>query len=146
MSGPRDPILRAAVPADATRIAQLLSDEGYPTGPSDVVDRLARFAGDDGGVVVADVDGELVGFVAVHRIPRFEHHDHVLRILALVVDAGVRERGVGRLLAEEAERLARAGGSAFIETTAGHHRADARHLFESLGFDAGLTTYLRKRL
>jgi GNAT superfamily N-acetyltransferase len=146
MNAPREPMLRAAVPADAARIAQLLSDEGYPTGPSDVVDRLARFGGEDGGVVVADADGEVIGFVAVHRIPRFEHDDHVLRILALVVDAGVRERGIGRLLAEEAERLARSGGSAFVETTAGHHRADARHLFESLGFEAGLTTYLRKRL
>jgi GNAT superfamily N-acetyltransferase len=146
MNPPRDPILRAAVPADAARIAQLLSDEGYPTGPTDVVERMGRFTGDDGGVVVADVDGEVIGFVAVHRVPRFEHDDHVLRILALVVDPGVRERGIGRLLAEEAERLALAGGSAFIETTAGHHRADARHLFESLGFDAALTTYLRKRL
>jgi hypothetical protein len=30
--------------------------------------------------------------------------------------------------------------------TAGHHRPDARHLYESLGYDAGVTSYLRKRL
>jgi hypothetical protein len=28
----------------------------------------------------------------------------------------------------------------------GHHRADARHLYESLGYDASVATYLRKRL
>jgi GNAT superfamily N-acetyltransferase len=96
--------------------------------------------------VVADVDGDILGFVAVHEIPRFEHDDQVLRVLALVVDPGVRARGIGRLLMDEAERLAKAAGSAFLEVTAGHHRADARHLFESLGYDASLTTYLRKRL
>jgi GNAT superfamily N-acetyltransferase len=134
------------MPADAARIAELLTDEGYPAGPSDIVERLGRFGGDDGAVIVADMDGEAIGFVAVHRLPRFEHDDHVLRVLALVVDPGVRERGVGRLLMEEAERLARADGDAFLEVTAGHHRPDARHLFESLGYDASLTTYLRKRL
>jgi GNAT superfamily N-acetyltransferase len=142
----REPTLRPAVPADARRIAQLLTDEGYPAGPSDIVERLARFGSHDGAVIAADVAGELVGFIALHQIPRFEHDDHVLRVLALVVDPGVRERGIGRLLMDDAERMAREDGAAFVEVTAGHHRADARHLFESLGYDATLTTYLRKRV
>jgi GNAT superfamily N-acetyltransferase len=146
VSTPGQPILRPATPADARRIAQLLTDEGYPAGPTDIVERLARFGGQDSAVLVADADGELLGFVAIHRIPRFEHDDHVVRILALVVEPGVRERGIGRLLMDEAERMARDGGSPFLEVTAGHHRADARHLFESLGYDASLTTYLRKRI
>jgi predicted N-acetyltransferase YhbS len=146
MSGPRDPSLRPARPADAARIAQLLTDEGYPAGPSDILERLGRFAGPESAVIVADFDGEPIGFVAIHRVPRFEHDDAVLRVLALIVDAGVRERGIGRLLMDEAERFARKDGAAFVEVTSGHHRPDARHLFESLGYDAGLTTYLRKRL
>ena len=36
-------------------------------------------------------------------------------------------------------------GVSFIEVTAGHHRPEARQLFESLGYDAGVTAYLRKR-
>lgn len=138
--------LRAAIPADAERIARLLTDEGYPAGTSDIVERLARFAGDDDTVIVADVDDEVVGFIAIHLIPRFEHGDHVARILALVVDPGVRERGVGRLLMDAAEQVARDRAAAFLEVTSGHHRPDARHLFESLGYDATLTAYLRKRL
>jgi len=139
-------LIRAATPADAERIARLLTDEGYPAGPTDIVERLARFAGHDGAVVVADVAGEVVGFVAVHLIPRFEHDDQVLRILALVVDPGVRERGIGRLLMDAAERLGRDRMVAFLEVTAGRHRPDARQLFEALGYDPTLTAYLRKRL
>jgi GNAT superfamily N-acetyltransferase len=66
--------------------------------------------------------------------------------MALVVDAGVRERGVGRLLMEEAERLGRDLGAVFAEVTAGHHRPDARRLYEDLGYDASVAAYFRKRL
>lgn len=138
--------LRPAAVADAERIASLLTDEGYPAGMSDIVERLERFSTERSQVIVADLDGEVIGFIAVHLLPRFEHGDHVARVLALVVDPGARERGLGRRLMEEAEGIATAAQAAFIEVTAGHHRPDARRLYESLGYDAGMTTYLRKRL
>jgi hypothetical protein len=46
----------------------------------------------------------------------------------------------------EAERIGVELGAAFVEVTAGHHRADARHLYESLGYDGSVAAYLRKRL
>ncbi len=143
----RQPILvRPATTEDADRIAALFTDEGYPAGPSDIVERLGRFDSDHSRVFVADLDGEVLGFVAVHALARFEHSDWIVRIVALVVDAGVRERGIGRLLMEEAERLGRDVGAAFAEVTAGHHRPDARRLYEELGYDGTVAAYLRKRL
>ena len=138
--------LRTATADDAERIASLFTDEGYPAGPSDIVARLERFASPHSRVIVAELEGEVLGFIAIHALPRFEHDDRIVRVLALVVDAGVRERGVGHLLMSEAETVGRELGAAFTEVTAGHHRADAQHLFESLGYDATVTTYLRKRL
>jgi GNAT superfamily N-acetyltransferase len=138
--------LRPATADDAERIAGLFTDEGYPAGPSDIVERLERFASEHSRVIVADNGGEVLGFVAVHALPRFEHSDRVLRIMALIVDAGVRERGVGRMLMEEAERLGREVGAAFAEVTAGHHRPDARRFYEDLGYDGSVAAYLRKRL
>ncbi|MFL5680934.1 MAG: GNAT family N-acetyltransferase [Chloroflexota bacterium] len=139
-------VLRPAAATDAERIAALFTDEGYPAGPSDIVARLERFASPFSQVLVADLDGEVLGFVAYHALPRFEHDDRIVRILALVVDAGVRERGVGRLLMDEVERAAREVGAAFVEVTAGHHRADARNLYEALGYDGNVAAYLRKRV
>lgn len=139
-------LLRPATADDAERIAALFTEEGYPAGPSDIVARLERFGSEYSQVVVADFDGDVLGFVAFHALPRFEHDDRIVRILALVVDAGVRERGVGHRLMEEAERAAAEMGAAFIEVTAGHHRADAQHLYESLGYDATVAAYLRKRV
>ena len=138
--------LRPATSGDAEPIAALFTDEGYPAGPSDIETRLTRFAPPDGGVVVAEHEGAILGFVAYHVIPRFEHGDVIVRILALVVDAGARERGVGRQLIGDVERIGASLDAAFVELTAGHHRPDARHLYESLGYDASVAAYLRKKL
>jgi GNAT superfamily N-acetyltransferase len=138
--------LRPAETSDAEAIAALFTDEGYPSGPSDIVERLRRFASEHSRVIVAEHEGALLGFIALHALPRFEHDDRILRILALVVDAGARERGVGHRLMAEAERVAGELGAAFVEVTAGHHRPDARRLYESLGYDASIAAYLRKKL
>jgi GNAT superfamily N-acetyltransferase len=138
--------LRPAEASDAEAIASLFTDEGYPSGPSDIVERLRRFASEHSRVVVAEHEGAVLGFIALHALPRFEHDDRILRILALVVDAGARERGVGHRLMAEAERVAVELGAAFVEVTAGHHRPDARRLYESLGYDASIAAYLRKKL
>jgi GNAT superfamily N-acetyltransferase len=140
------PTIRPASATDAETIAALFTDEGYPAGPSDIVERLTRFASDHSRVLVAEHEGELLGFIALHALPRFEHDDRILRVLALVVDAGARERGVGHALMAEAERIGAELGAAFIEITAGHHRADARRLYESLGYDGSVAAYLRKKL
>ncbi|MGP1674967.1 MAG: N-acetyltransferase family protein, partial [Candidatus Limnocylindrales bacterium] len=111
--------IRPAAPADAEAIAALFTDEGYPAGPSDIVERMARFASEYSRVLVAEHDGVLLGFLALHALPRFEHDDRIVRVLALVVDAGARDRGVGGALMTEAERIATDLGAAFIEVTAG---------------------------
>jgi GNAT superfamily N-acetyltransferase len=139
-------IFRPATEADAEAIAALFTDEGYPAGPSDIVERLTRFSSEYSRVLIAEHEGALLGFIALHAMPRFEHDDRILRILALVVDAGARERGVGRGLIAEAERIGTELSAAFIEITAGHHRPEARRLYESLGYDATVAAYLRKKL
>lgn len=143
-----DPALtiRPATAADAESIATLFTDEGYPAGPSDIVERLTRFASAHSQVLVAEHEGAVLGFIAMHAMPRFEHDDRIVRILALVVDPGARERGVGRGLMAAAEAVAAELGAAFIEVTAGHHRPDARRLYEAAGYDATVTVYLRKKL
>ncbi len=139
-------LLRLAQPVDAGAIAALFTDEGYPAGPSDILARLECFDTPQSRVIVAELDETILGFIAVHAMARFEHDDWILRILALVVDAGARERGVGRTLMAEAERIGRELGAAFVEITAGHHRPEARHLYESLGYDSTVSAYLRKKL
>jgi GNAT superfamily N-acetyltransferase len=137
--------IRPATPDDAEAIATLFTDEGYPAGPSDIVARLERFGSDHSRVLVAEHEDAVLGFIALHALPRLEHDDRILRILALVVDAGARERGVGKALLAEAERVAADLDVAFLEITAGHHRPEARRLYEQVGYDASVAAYLRKK-
>jgi GNAT superfamily N-acetyltransferase len=137
--------IRAATPDDAERLATLLTDEGYPAGPSDLAARIARFSSGGSRVLVAEAADVVIGFIAFHVLPRFETDERFIRIIALVVDPGERERGIARLLLADVERIAVEEGIGFLEVTAGHHRPEARQLFESLGYDAGVTVYLRKR-
>ena len=127
MTETTDPTLTIRPPSssDAEAIAALFTDEGYPAGPSDIVERMNRFASEHSRVVIAEHEGDVLGFIALHALPRFEHDDRILRVLALVVDAGARERGVGHRLMTEAERIAGELGAAFVEVTAGHHRPEA---------------------
>jgi GNAT superfamily N-acetyltransferase len=138
--------IRIATTTDAGRIADMLTQEGYPTRTGQLASRLARLQSEDNALFVAVADGETIGAIAVHAMPRFELDDSAVRILGLVVDPAARERGVGQSLMLAAEGWAREHGAAFIEVTAGHHRPGARKLYESVGYDASLTGYLRKRL
>ena len=139
-------LIRPAAADDAPALAALLTAEGYPAGPSDMVERLAAFEDGRSAVLVAEAGGDVVGFVAAHVMPRFEHGDRIARVLALVVDEGVRERGFGHRLMAAAEQHVIDQGCAFIEVTAGRHRQDARQLYESLGYDGTVAAYFRKRL
>ena len=90
MSVPR---LHTATPQDAERIRILLERAGLPT--SDLTSSKPEF-------IVAYEDGELIGAGALQR---FET-SALLRSVA--VTAGRRGGGLGRLIVEELERLARA--------------------------------------
>jgi ribosomal protein S18 acetylase RimI-like enzyme len=96
-------------------------------------------------VLVAEQGGEVLGFVAFHLVPRFETEDWFIRIITVVVDPGARSRGIAKALLADVERIGAEEQVAFLEVTSGHHRPEATALFESVGYDAGLTTYLRKR-
>jgi hypothetical protein len=58
--------IRPAVAADAGRIADILTQEGYPTRSGSAAARLERFSADDGAVYVAESGGETIGFIALH--------------------------------------------------------------------------------
>jgi GNAT superfamily N-acetyltransferase len=137
--------IREATDEDAERLATLLTDEGYPAGPTDLARRIGRFSGPGSRVLVAEQADEVLGFVAFHLVPRFETEDTFIRVITMVVDPGARERGIAKALLADVERVGRDEGVAFLEVTAGHHRPEARHLFEAVGYDATVTTYLRKR-
>lgn len=123
-------ILRPAELRDVPHLADLLGQLGYPASASEVAERLVRIRSSDlDAVIVADQDGRLLGFVALHLLSPLLHVPSALgRITALVVKEGFRGQGIGRALLREAETWAFDHGCARVEVASADHR-DGAHLF-----------------
>jgi predicted N-acetyltransferase YhbS len=61
--------VREACPADASRIAALITQLGYPTTSSEINDRLSYWLPDQMSLVlVAEAGGQVVGCLSVHAV------------------------------------------------------------------------------
>src|SRR5262252_5138644 len=93
-----DPTIRDARDADAQAIAALLTQLGYPSDADAVEERLDRVWVVGDRVIVAEVEGDVVGVVHLQVTPALERERPAGKIGALVVDEGHRGQGIGRAL------------------------------------------------
>lgn len=127
--------IREASQADAPRLADLLTQLGYPVDAPTVRERLAYWLPDAmSRVLVAERDGQVVGCVSLHAIPYLERTGRWLRIESLVVDERARGTGAGRALIQAAEQVAREWTCIAIEVTSSRARIGAHAFYRSLGF------------
>ncbi|WP_344633812.1 GNAT family N-acetyltransferase [Streptomyces glaucosporus] len=84
--------------------------------------------------LVAELEGELVGYVRLVPPTRLACNAHVRQIQGLVVDGRARGRGVGRALLRAAMHEARRQGASRITLRVLGHNEPARALYESEGF------------
>ena len=129
------PTVRDARAEDAPAIAELLEQLGYPADAEAVRGRMQRLAGAGDRLVVAEVDGDVVGVADLHVSPSLEHDEPAGKLAALVVDEGHRGGGIGRALVEAMEAEARTRGCAVFFLTTAERRADAHAFYERVGLD-----------
>lgn len=127
--------IRSARDSDASGVAVLLGELGYPASAEQVLNRLSvLLPRDDYAVLVAHVGEDLLGLGCVHVLPVL-HSDEPLGLLtALVVTASARKSGVGRSLVEGLEDFARSCGCRRILVTTANQRAAAHAFYERLGY------------
>jgi GNAT superfamily N-acetyltransferase len=135
--GEREPVLRGASPTDAPVVCRLLAGLGYPAEVTAARERIASFdtsARDH--VLLAELEGRVVGVLALSLTPRFAEPGMFSRITALAVDPSVRRVGVGRRLVAEAERIAAENESTLMQVNCGRRpeRAAAHGFYVSLGY------------
>src|SRR5438046_3580341 len=99
--------IRPAAAADATSIATLLGQLGYPSSAEDAVARLARLeAFSDATALVAELDGQVIGLVTCHVFPSIHAPTPVAWVTTLVVDEQHLQQGAGRRLTGAVEQWA----------------------------------------
>jgi GNAT superfamily N-acetyltransferase len=138
--------VREAAPGDASGLAALLGELGYPGEAESVGERARTLARDRSSwLLVAEHDGRLVGLAAASAMPLLHEDGRWCRLSALVVAEESRRAGVGRLLVAEVETRARAAGCRYLEVTSGERsdREAAHSFYESLGLEQVSRRYLK---
>jgi ribosomal protein S18 acetylase RimI-like enzyme len=85
-------------------------------------------------VLVAELDGEVAGYVRIGRVFPIAASDHVLMITGIAVDPACQRRGVGRALLDAAVGEARARGARRLTLRVLAHNDAAVRLYEQGGF------------
>jgi len=138
-------VIRTAVPADATRLAALSTQLGYPARADELEERLARLLGrDDLAVFVAELDGEAIGWLHTAEVEILEYGRRC-EILGLVVDAGRRRSGAGRSLVAAAERWGAERGLQQIAVRSNVTRAESHPFYERLGYERWKTQHAYRK-
>lgn len=127
--------IRSATDADADALAGLLADLGYPVGARDLPARLARFrTSSSGRVLVATLDGVVVGFAAVEMTCPIHQPTPVAHISAFAVRRASRRQGVGRALLAAVDEEARREGCGRMVVTSAERRAEAHAFYLATGW------------
>ena len=123
----------------------LLGELGYPSTEEQAAERIDRISGDPSTwLVVAEVDGEIAGFGALHVQNLVERDEPGCEVAGLVVGEHFRRRGVGEALMEALEDEARARGSVNLVLNTAHRRADAHAFYEALGYQHSGRRYAKE--
>jgi len=137
--------VRPASQRDVEKLSDLCAQLGYPSAVEDVATRLGRISGrPDHCLLVAEIDGEVVGWVHVCEALTLE--SGACAVLAgLVVDEGHRSRGVGAQLLRAAEEWARRQGYGRIIVRSNVVRERAHRFYEREGYTLVKTSRVFER-
>jgi GNAT superfamily N-acetyltransferase len=128
--------IREAVAEDSPAVASLLTQLGYPADARAVAGRIARHRASGADVLlVAEADGEVAGLASLHVSLALEYEGDAGKLSAIVVDEGLRGRGIGRALVEAIEREARERGCVLLFLTTAERRGEAHSFYRALGFE-----------
>jgi N-acetylglutamate synthase-like GNAT family acetyltransferase len=128
--------IRDARREDGPALARLVGQLGYPTSVEALgrrVSRLAASAADR--LVVAELDGQIVGLASIHVSLALEYNDPAAKLSAIVVDERYRRRGIGEALVTAMEEEASKRGCFLIFLTTAERRGDAHAFYRRLGFE-----------
>ncbi|MFT4413668.1 GNAT family N-acetyltransferase [Fredinandcohnia humi] len=130
--------IRKAEMKDVDRLAELMTQLGYPTSVEQMKQRFANMeSNSDYHTLVALYDGNVVGVLGLLKGYYYELDGSYARIVAFVVDSTYRNKGIGKRLLNEAENWARRVGATGIGLNSGDRpeRRDAHAFYRKMGYE-----------
>jgi GNAT superfamily N-acetyltransferase len=135
--------IRPAGPDDASVLAELTTQLGYPSTPADLTERLEPLLGDGDHLVLvaADADDGPVGWIHVAIDQSLASGTHAV-IAGLVIDERHRSAGIGLALLEAGEAWARDRGIGTMVVRSRIVRERAHRFYEREGYTLDKTSYV----
>ena len=142
-----DPIIRPAAEADLPALVSLIGELGYSVSPEDMRRNLqAVAASPEDEILVAEVDGQVVGLIGIRLHLVIHRVGHVGEYSSMVVSAPYRRRGIGQALVAAAEQwLSERGVTSFRVASNNRRKDEAHRFYTALGYEATHTMF-RKHL
>lgn len=129
--------IRPATSDDASEIARLAGQLGYPAEAKEISNRLELLLGRPNHFIAVATAGEteriLLAWIAAEERDLLIAPRQV-EIMGLVVDHAARGEGVGRLLVSAVERWATARGLGHVVVRSNVVRAESHPFYERLGY------------
>jgi N-acetylglutamate synthase-like GNAT family acetyltransferase len=128
--------IRDARADDCHALAALIGQLGHPSSPAAVAARVERLGASDADrLLIAELDGEVVGLASVHISLSVEYDEPAAKLSAIVIGQRHRRRGIGEALVAAMEAEARRRGCCLLFLTTAERRADAHAFYRRLGFE-----------
>ncbi|MBB4826311.1 GNAT superfamily N-acetyltransferase [Sporosarcina luteola] len=129
--------VRKLLEQDYEALVKLFKELGYPSSQGAIEQRfnLLNQQGSYYSFVAVD-EGQVVGFAGVCQMFQFERDGSYARVLAFVIDANVRKRGIGTVLLKSVEEWARQNNCHSITLNSGNReeRLAAHSFYETNGY------------
>src|ERR1043165_3149330 len=110
-------VIREAEEKDTAVLSDLLAQLGYPASADEIVKRILLHKPDGYQLMMGEVDGEPIGFIALHWYDAFHPSQLIGRVVAFCVDEAHRGAGLGSQLLKYAEDLFRSKNCVKVELT-----------------------------
>jgi GNAT superfamily N-acetyltransferase len=132
--------VRRAGPGDFGYVTDLLEELGRAEVTAETREAAravyeGHLASSEAAHLVAEIDGEVVGFSSLHFRGRLNRPTPDGWIPDLIVAEAARRQGVARALLTEAERVCRERGCWSLTLESGYQRAEAHVLYEDYGME-----------
>jgi GNAT superfamily N-acetyltransferase len=129
--------IRAAVPADAPILSELLAQLGYPAPVSEIPDRLDAIGNypNAAAFVATNRYGEVVGLTTAHVFPSIHDNTPVAWLTTLVVMEHARGAGIGSALVRHVEQWAAEKGAKRLSVTSGNQRFATHEFYERRDYE-----------
>lgn len=135
--------IRAATPADAPGVAELLAGAGQMTGAAALANRLEVLTRAQGTVLLALEWGPPSGIIVLNWIPTLAADGPVAVIGTLFVGIEDRRRGIGRMLLKAGAQAARSAGCGDLMLLQGPDQPGLRDFALANGFAESGTSLVR---